>query len=93
MNPGSFTGFIPPWDSRDFAELVRDDTEFRQWVRAGMCERLRDNPVAHKLLETQTITMPAYRDRVSDGDLRAIAAYIGWVRAHPRTGVSAAETP
>jgi mono/diheme cytochrome c family protein len=93
MNPGSFKGYIPPWDGADFEDLVRDDTEFRQWVGDGCCARLRANPVARKIIETQTITMPAYRDRVSDGDLRAIAAYIGWVRAHPRTGVSAAETP
>jgi len=93
MNPGSFKGYIPPWDGADFIDLVRDDAELGQWVRDGVCERLHANPVARRILESQTIAMPAYRSRVSDDDLRAIAAYIAWVRVHPRTGVSEGRTP
>ena len=89
MNPGSFKGYVPPWDGDDFADLVRDDAELGQWIRDGVCERLRDNPVAKRILESQAIAMPAYRDRVSNDDLRAIAAYVAWVRGHPRTGVTA----
>jgi mono/diheme cytochrome c family protein len=88
MNPGSFKGYVPPWDGSDYTDLVRDDSELRQWVREGACERLRANPAARRILETQAISMPAYRDRVSDDDLLSIAAYIAWVRAHPRTGVA-----
>lgn len=86
MNPGSFKGYVPPWDGDDYADLVHDDAEFRQWVKDGACERLRGNPAARRILETQAIAMPAYRDRVSDGDLGALAAYVAFVRAHPRTG-------
>ena len=86
MNPGSFKGYIPPWDGDDFIELVRDDDEFRQWVRDGACERLRGNPVSRRVLETQAIAMPAYHDRVADDELGALAAYIAFVRSHPRTG-------
>ncbi len=93
LNPGSLTGYIPPWDGRDFADLVRDDAELRQWVQNGACDRLRGNPLARRLLETQAIAMPAYRGRASEDDVRAITAYIAWVRAHPRTGTAAAATP
>jgi len=86
MNPGSFKGYVPPWDGADFAELVRDDAELRQWVENGICERLRDNPVARRVLESQAIKMPAYRGRVTDSELESIASYIAWVRTHPRTG-------
>src|SRR6185295_7211805 len=34
-NPRSFKGYVPPWDGPDFAELVANDAEFRQWVRNG----------------------------------------------------------
>ena len=91
MNPGSFKGYIPPWDGADFVELVRDDAELGQWVRDGICERLHANPVARRILESQTIAMPAYRGLVSDDDVKAIAAYVAWVRAHPRTGVTEPE--
>jgi mono/diheme cytochrome c family protein len=93
MNPGSFKGYIPPWDGADYPELVRDDTELGQWVRDGACERLRSNPAARRILESQTIAMPAYRSRVLDDDLKAIAAYVAWVRAHPRTGATEPPKP
>jgi mono/diheme cytochrome c family protein len=93
MNPGSFKGYIPPWDGPDFAELVRDDEELRQWVRNGVSDRFLANPIARKILETQTIPMPAYRDRVSDDELNALTAYIAWVRRHPRSGKVDAGTP
>jgi hypothetical protein len=32
--------------------------------------------------------MPAYGDLVSDADLRALSAYVDWVRSHPRGNAS-----
>ena len=93
MNPGSLKGYIPPWDGADFSELVRDDAEFNQWVRDGVCERLHANPVSRRILESQAIAMPAYSHRVSDADLGALSAYVTWVRAHPRSGVPSTEKP
>jgi mono/diheme cytochrome c family protein len=93
MNPGSFTGYIPPWDGPDFADVVRDDAELHQWVRNGASDRFRENPVARRFLQTQAIAMPAYGDRVTDGDLRALGAYIAWVRLHPRTGIASTGAP
>ena len=93
MNPGSFKGYIPPWDGPDYPDLVRDDAELSQWVRNGASDRFLGNPVARRFLQTQAITMPAYHDRVSDDDLRALAAYIAWVRLNPRTGVVGPGTP
>jgi len=84
-NPGSFKGYVPPWDGPDFAELVRDDAELAQWVQNGVSDRFRANPLARGILERQAIRMPAYADRVSDEDLTALAAYVAWVRAHPRS--------
>jgi len=83
-NPGSFKGYIPPWDGPDYPDLVRSREELSQWVRDGITDRLRRNPAARKILETQAIQMPAYGDRVSDQDLDGLAAYIDWVRANPR---------
>jgi mono/diheme cytochrome c family protein len=83
-NPGSFKGYVPPWDGDDYVDLVRDEAEFRQWVRKGICDRLHANPAARRVLETQAIRMPAYGERVSDGDLDALLAYVSWVRRHPR---------
>jgi len=83
-NPGSLKGYVPPWDGDDYPDLVRSDDELRQWVRNGISDRFRANPVARRLLETEAIAMPAYGDRISDEDLAALAAYIEWVRTNPR---------
>lgn len=83
-NPRSFTGYIPPWDGPDYAELVRDAAEFREWVKNGVSDRFRANPVASAFLEGQAIPMPAYGERVTDVEIEALQAYVQWVRATPR---------
>jgi mono/diheme cytochrome c family protein len=79
-NPGSLKGHIPSWRGSDFAELVRDDGELRDWIRDGAPRRLRANPVASFFLRRQAIRMPAFGDRVSEEEIRDIIAYIRALR-------------
>jgi mono/diheme cytochrome c family protein len=79
-NPGSLKGYIPPWDGRDFADLVANDTELREWILGGRPQRLQANPLARFFLDRQAIRMPAFRGRIEDDELRALEAYIGWLR-------------
>ena len=81
LNPGSFKGYIPAWDSDDYAELVRDPSEFREWVTTGEIRRFRDNPAAAAFLDRQAIKMPPFRGVISDGDVESLRAYVEWVRA------------
>jgi mono/diheme cytochrome c family protein len=80
-NPGSLKGYIPPWDGRDFADLVMDDGELREWILFGRPQRLQANPLARFFLDRQAIRMPAFRGKVTEEELRALEAYIGWLRA------------
>src|SRR5438477_10341636 len=57
-NPGSFKGYIPSWDGRDFPELVQGETEFDQWVRHGVSDRFRSNPAAAFFLARARLHMP-----------------------------------
>jgi mono/diheme cytochrome c family protein len=84
-NPGSLKGYIPPWDGQDFAELVVDKSELREWILSGRPGRLEANPLARFFLNRQAIRMPAFRGQVTEEELRALEAYIGWLRA-PATG-------
>jgi mono/diheme cytochrome c family protein len=79
-NPGSLKGYIPPWDGRDFAELVVDERELREWILVGRPQRLQANPLARFFLDRQVIRMPAFRGQVTEEELRALEAYIGWLR-------------
>lgn len=79
-NPGSFKGYIPPWDGEDFSDLVKDDAEMRAWIQDGMPDRLRENRLARHFLDRQLVKMPGYRGRMADGDIDAVVAYIQWLR-------------
>ena len=80
-NPGSLKGYIPPWDGGDFAELVADSSELREWILSGRPQRLQANPFARFFLDRQAIRMPAFRGQLTEEELRAIEAYIRWLRA------------
>jgi mono/diheme cytochrome c family protein len=89
-NPGSLKGYVPSWDGADFAELVRDESEFRQWVRHGVSDRLRDDPLARHFLERARLEMPAYERHLAPGELEALWAYVLWVRSADAAPDSAA---
>ncbi len=80
-NPGSFKGHIPAWDGQEYAEIVRDDGELREWILDGYPKRLWENPAARHFLEGQLIQMPGYRRVMSDDQLAKIMGYIQWSRA------------
>ncbi|MAE61033.1 MAG: hypothetical protein CMJ49_06720 [Planctomycetaceae bacterium] len=79
-NPRSFKGHIPPWDGKEFDELVQDDDELREWILEGKTERLWNNPAARFFLERQSTPMPAYHDHLSDAELELLVKYINWLR-------------
>ena len=80
LNPGSLKGFIPPWDSDDYRELVRSPDEFREWVASGELRRLRENPAAAYFLDRQVVKMPAFSDLISEEEIENLRAYVEWSR-------------
>src|SRR5439155_16353654 len=80
-NPGSLKGYVPSWDGRDFPDLVRDSTEFRQWVEHGVSRRFEANPFARFFLRRAVLKMPAYRKHLVTEDVPALWAYVTWLRS------------
>jgi len=80
-NPGSWKGYIPAWDGKDFTELVHDSTEFRQWVEHGVSRRFDSNPFASFFLRHAVLKMPAYEKHTEVGDVSALWAYVTWLRS------------
>ncbi len=80
-NPGSWKGYIPSWDGTDFPELVRDSTEFRQWVEHGVSRRFDSNPVATFFLRRAAVKMPAYEKHLENVDVPELWAYVTWLRS------------
>jgi mono/diheme cytochrome c family protein len=80
-NPGSFKGYIPSWDGKDFPDLVRNRAEFEEWTRKGISTRFDRNVFAKFFLRRATVKMPAFDRFLEPGDVDALWAYIGWVRS------------
>lgn len=79
-NPGSFKGYIPAWYGADFNELVRNDTELREWILDGVAHRLRSNPAAMLFLKRQKVHMPKYRDKLTTEEIQSLIRYIHWMQ-------------
>ena len=77
-NPGSLTGFVPGWYGPAFEDLVRDRSEFEDWIRTGSISRLANATLASRFLERQRTFMPAYPE-LTDEDLDALWAYTAWL--------------
>jgi len=82
-NPGSFKGYVPPWDGSDFPELVTSRAEFDEWVESGVSKRFAANPAATFFLKRAMLHMPHYRKHLQPGDPDALWAYVTWLRALP----------
>ncbi len=83
-NPGSLGGFVPGFLGRNFADLVKDEAEFREWVLDGTSSRLEGSPIASFFWQRQRLAMPAYRGDLDDRDVGEIWR---WVQAlHNKTG-------
>jgi mono/diheme cytochrome c family protein len=80
-NPGSLKGYVPSWDGADFPELVRDSTEFRQWIEGGVSRRFKDDRVASYFLRRAVVKMPAYEHHLEPTDIAALWAYVTWLRS------------
>jgi len=79
-NPGSLKGYVPSWDGRDFPELVKDRTEFGEWVERGVSRRFETNPVARWFLGRAVLHMPGFERHLEPGDVDALWAYVRWLR-------------
>jgi mono/diheme cytochrome c family protein len=81
QNPGSFKGYIPSFWGADFDELVQNDEELRLWITKGEIPRIADHPIGSRFLKRQAVKMPAYERFVPEADIRALMAYVRWIRA------------
>jgi mono/diheme cytochrome c family protein len=78
-NPGSLKGYIPGFSGPDFAELVHNDDELREWIWKGTIARLADDPIASVFLDRQRIQMPAYERFLTRSEMDDLMAYIRWL--------------
>ncbi|MCB1043844.1 MAG: c-type cytochrome [Acidobacteria bacterium] len=74
-NPGSESGEIPSWQGFSFMMSMKNRTELEEWILDGAPERLRLSPRYDAKRAEMAAPMPAYRTRISRGQLDALVAY------------------
>jgi mono/diheme cytochrome c family protein len=77
-NPGALGGIVPGFAGGNFADLVHDEAEFREWVETGTSRRVAHNAIARWVWKRQRVAMPAYRGRLT---AQQIDQLWGWVQA------------
>lgn len=79
-NPGAFKKYIPGWEGADYAELVHNKKELREWIENGYLQRIEHNAIARFFTKDQVIKMPGYIDVLDIEEIEAIEYYIDWLR-------------
>ncbi|HEV8629715.1 MAG TPA: c-type cytochrome [Thermoanaerobaculia bacterium] len=79
-NPGALGGFVPGFAGSNFADLVTDEREFREWVESGTSRRVGRSAVARWFWRRQRLRMPAFRGRLSAAELGQLWAWVQAVR-------------
>jgi mono/diheme cytochrome c family protein len=80
-NPGALKGYVPGFFGEDYAELVLDETELRQWLNDGITERFRDNIAASATIAGQALKMPAYGEFLDEGEIDSLVALVEWLNS------------
>ena len=75
-NPGHGLEDVPPWSGGLITMYADNEAEIREWIEDGMPKRLRQDPAQMKLRQGAAIAMPAFRGSLTEGDLRALVAYV-----------------
>jgi mono/diheme cytochrome c family protein len=78
-NPGSLKGYVPGFLGEDYRELVRDETELREWIAKGRLARIDRHWIGGFFAERQLLQMPAYEERLADDEMDALVAFVRWL--------------
>jgi len=78
-NPRSPFGYVPGFFGPDFHDLVKGETELREWIKTGTSKRVAAAPFATWFWKRQKLAMPAFGDHLAPADVDALIAYIDWL--------------
>jgi mono/diheme cytochrome c family protein len=75
-NPGSDEKEVPAWDGGTAMMYVESEEEIREWILDGAPQRLRESsPEPDRGPFDLPLSMPSYREVVSDAELEDLVAY------------------
>ena len=72
-NPGGDS--IPSWQGYSFMMSMENEEELREWIMDGAPEKLRTQSSYARRRQEMTVHMPAYRSRLTKGELNKLVAF------------------
>jgi mono/diheme cytochrome c family protein len=78
-NPGSLFGYVPGLWGPDFADLVQNEQELREWIARGESSRVARYPFVRWFWRRQVLRMPAFEAHLAPEDVDAVLAYRSWL--------------
>src|SRR5262245_17243281 len=75
-NPGSQEGTVPPFTEQTQMMYAKTPQALREYILDGAPAKKRDDPDYHAEMERAALQMPAYRDRLTTGQVDDLVVYL-----------------
>jgi mono/diheme cytochrome c family protein len=89
-DPDGRLGTVPPFSRDALLAYAKSEGEIREWIADGMPRRLQQDAGAHEG-EPSLLAMPAWRGRLSEGQIDDLVAYVKAVSDYERPEDATAE--
>ena len=73
INPGG--GKIPGFQDLTFLMNIKNETELKAWIMDGAPKKVRNDPNYEAAKAKRAVVMPAYRDKIDEGELALLLSF------------------
>lgn len=79
-NPGAKTGYVPAWNTGEFARQMNSRAELKEMILAGITEKMKRYPERVAARERARLKMPVWQGFIKGKELHAVVNYIWSLR-------------
>ncbi len=76
LNPGSKTGYVPAWDTKEFARHMNSKAKLKEMILNGPTGRIDADSEMNAGRDTYALKMPAWKGRIKGKELHGLVNYI-----------------
>ncbi len=76
LNPGSKTGYVPAWDTKEFARYMNSKAKLKEMILNGPTGRIDADSEMNAGRDMSALKMPAWKGRIKGKELHGLVNYI-----------------
>ncbi|MCD6224883.1 MAG: nitrous oxide reductase accessory protein NosL [Deltaproteobacteria bacterium] len=80
-NPGSKTGYIPAWNTEEFARHMNSKAELKKMILTGRAGHMNTDPEIKACRDNARLKMPAWKGFIKGKELHSLVNYIWSLRS------------